>query len=52
VLKDGEWHERGSMGWFGCVSDEKDKEDWFKQVSDLIDSLPDDTLMTVCDCHI
>jgi hypothetical protein len=52
VVKDGEWHERGSMGWFGCVSGEKDKGDWFKQVSDMLDSLPDDTLLTVCDCHI
>ena len=52
LVKDGEWHERGSMGWFGCVSDAKDRDIWVKQCSDLIDSLPDDTLLTVCDCHI
>ena len=52
VLKDGQWHERGSMGWWGCVSDEKDEGEWTSQFSALIDSLPDDTLLTVVDCHI
>lgn len=52
VLKDGQWHERGSMGWWGCVSDEKDKDEWRKQFASLIDGLPDDTLLTVVDCHI
>lgn len=28
VVKDGEWHERGNIGWFGMVSDEKNKDDW------------------------
>lgn len=23
IVKDGVWYERGSMGWWGCVSDEK-----------------------------
>lgn len=52
VIKDGEWHERGSMGWFGCVSDEKDKGSWLREFASLIDSLPDDALLTLVDCHI
>ena len=52
VIKDGQWHERGSMGWWGCVSDEKDKDEWEKQFSELLNSIPDDTLLTVVDCHI
>lgn len=52
VLKDGQWHERGSMGWWGCVSDEKDEAEWSAQFSKLIDDLPNDTLMTIVDCHI
>lgn len=52
VLKDGEWYERGSMGWWGCVSDEKDQDAWHQQIYDLIKDLPDDTLLTVVDCHI
>lgn len=52
VIKDGEWYERGSMGWWGVVSGEKDKSDWNKQFAELLDNLPDDTLLSVYDCHI
>lgn len=52
VIKDSKWYERGSMGWFGCVSDEKDTDEWEKQFSELLDSIPDDTLLSVYDCHI
>jgi hypothetical protein len=52
VLKDGKWHERGSMGWWGCVSDEKDKGAWNREFTALIDSLPADTQLAVVDCHI
>ena len=52
VVKDSLWFERGRMGWWGCVHDEKDDNEWTKQFSELIDSLPDDTLLTVADCHI
>ena len=52
VLKDGVWYERGEMGWWGCVSDEKEKDAWNAEVSKLIDSVSDDTRITVVDCHI
>ena len=52
IVKDGEWYERGKMGWWGMVSDEKEDEAWDKEFSDLLDSLPDDTLLSVVDCHI
>jgi hypothetical protein len=52
VLKDGQWYERGEMGWWGAVSGEKDKGEWVRQFSELIDSLPSDTRLTVVDCHI
>ncbi len=52
VLMDGEWYENGSMGWWGMVSDEKDLDDWNREWNKLIDSLPDDTLLSVYDCHI
>jgi hypothetical protein len=52
VVKDGKWYERGEMGWWGVVHDEKDRAEWNRQFSELIDGLPDDTLMTVVDCHI
>lgn len=52
VVKDGVWYERGKMGWWACVSDEKEQDDWNKEFWALIDGLPDDTLLTVVDCHI
>ncbi len=52
VLKDGKWYQKGKMGWWGMVSNEKDQNDWNKEFNDLIDGLPDDTLLSVYDCHI
>jgi hypothetical protein len=52
VLKDGVWYERGSMGWWGCVSDEKDRDEWEREFYNLFDSLPDDMLVTIVDCHV
>lgn len=50
VIKDGKWYERGEMGWWGIVSNEKDT--WDSQFKELFDSLPDDVLLSVYDCHI
>ena len=52
VLKDGKWYERGQMGWFGISSNEKDPEEWSSNFYKLIDSLPEDTRLTIVDCHI
>ena len=52
VVKDGKWYERGGMGWFGVVHDEKDRDTWLREFAELIDGLPDDTMLTVVDCHI
>jgi len=52
VLKDGEWYEKGEMGWWGCVSDEKAPDTWGQEFNNLLDSLSDDTLLSLYDCHI
>lgn len=52
LLMDGKWYERGEMGWWACVSNEKDKDEWNRQFHQLIDGLHDDTMLTVVDCHI
>lgn len=52
VLKDGNWYERGAMGWWGIVHDEMDQAAWNQEFAKLIDDLPDDALLTVVDCHI
>ena len=52
VVKNGEWFERGEMGWWAVVSNEKDKDVWESEVRELLKGLSDDTLLTVMDCHI
>lgn len=52
IVKDGRWIERGEMGWWGVVHDEKDKDDWRQQFSAALSSVPDDHYITIIDCHI
>lgn len=52
VLKDGQWFAQGEMGWFGCSDDKLTADRWAEKVNELFDSLPDDTLITIVDCHI
>lgn len=52
VLYHNEWYEKGSMGWFGCASDEMDQETWNTKVYELLCSASEDTLLTLVDCHI
>jgi len=50
VIKDGKWYEKGKMGWWACVSDEK--ENWNEEFNNIILNLPDDVLLSIYDCHI
>jgi hypothetical protein len=52
IVKDGKWYERGEMGWFGVSINEKDDDVWYSEYAKLLNELPDDTLLTVVDCHI
>jgi hypothetical protein len=52
VVKDGQWYERGQMGWWGVVHDEKDRDAWQRQVRELLLGLSGDTLISIYDCHI
>lgn len=52
IVKDSKWYERGSMGWWGMVSNEEDMDTWVTKFWELMDGLPDDTIITVVDCHI
>lgn len=51
-IKDGEWHSQGEMGWFGISKIIVSERAWNAHVNEMIDSLPDDTLLTLVDCHI
>lgn len=52
ILKDGEWFERGNMGWWAVVTNEKDSEEFKNNYEDIISSIGDDELLSVYDCHI
>jgi|SRR5574343_295126 hypothetical protein len=52
VLKEGEWFEKGEMGWWACVSNEKEVDVWKKEWNDLVSDIPGDTLLSLYDCHI
>lgn len=50
VVKDGNWYERGRMGWWACVSDEDDQ--WDDKFNELVASLQPTQWITFLDCHI
>ena len=52
VLTDEGWAEKGRMGWWGVVHDEKDQTDWSDRVQVLIDAASDDSLFSLYDVHI
>jgi len=52
VVRDSKWYARGETGWWGTVHNKMDEKEWLQKFAELIDDLPDDTLLTVVDCHI
>lgn len=52
IVKDGRWYQHGEMGFWGISINEMPRKEWDAKVMELIANLPDDTLMTILDCHI
>lgn len=52
VCPDGEWCEKGRMGWWAMVSDEMSEQTWDKQFKDFIDSIDYNCIVTAVDFHI
>lgn len=52
VTEDGEWIEKGEMGWWCSVSNEKPEDSWKQQFVDYVKSLDENCLVTVVDFHI
>lgn len=52
IVIDGVWCEKGEMGWWACVSNEKDPEDWHEEVKTLLSKLPADSFVYNVDFHI
>ena len=52
LTHDGRWMQKGEMGWFGMSYDKQTQKDWDNSVMKMFNELPDDTLITIVDCHI
>lgn len=52
VVNDFEWNGRGDMGWWGVSANECPADEWNAKVWDMVNALPDDTLISFYDCHI
>ena len=53
VTNDGEWHEKGEMGWFGESSDTgEDEDNWIENFSSLIKKEDQSLYAFMVDCHI
>jgi hypothetical protein len=51
VTPDGMWHQRGQMGWFACVSNEKPQHEWDDKIKSILASHHDHMIVGV-DCHV
>jgi len=47
-----EYHSRGDMGWWACVSNEKEATTWDEEYLNFIKSLNPEDELTMLDCHI
>lgn len=52
VDEDGEWYEKGEMGWFAITTNEMAEDTWRTSFEDYINTVKDDCLVTVVDFHI
>lgn len=50
LTRDGVWHAKGQMGWFGMSKDDYSEEEWIGRVVELLRADPTATA-TVVDCH-
>lgn len=51
VDRNGEWIQKGQMGWFGCASN-VDKDGYRKEFWEAMDELSPNDRLYVVDCHI
>ncbi len=52
VVKDGKWMSNGDMGWFGPSNNIQTESEWNDTFANLLKEVPDDTLLSLYDCHI
>lgn len=49
-VKDGEWHQKGRMGWWAIVTDEQ--EGYEQEFQEMLQLLKPNQWITIVDCHI
>lgn len=52
VTEEGEWREKGEMGWWGMTTNEMEQDDWEDNFKRYLKFVEDDCLVTVIDFHI
>jgi hypothetical protein len=52
ILIDGEWYERGEMGWFGISSKDKKIDDWKDECYSILNAIDPKEKISLIDCHI
>ena len=52
VTPEGEWIEKGQMGWWGMTTNEMSDEEWDKKFFEYVSSLDKDISVVLIDCHI
>lgn len=52
VVHNGEWYEKGNMGWWGIAHNEKSLDDWETQFQKILAELSPEDEITIVDCHI
>lgn len=58
IVKNGEWFDKGQMGWFAMVQKPNfpykkiSQEQWVEECNKLLADVADDTMLTIVDCHI
>lgn len=52
IAPNGNWIERGQMGWFGISSNDKAEKDWDKEFKEFLKKQDESTIVTLVDCHI
>lgn len=52
ITEEGDWYEKGEMGWWGMTANEKEKDVWNKEFESYLKLVDDDCLVTAVDFHI
>lgn len=52
VDEDGEWYEKGEMGWFAITTNEVEEDTWQDTFKEYLSTVEDECLVTVVDFHI